>query len=95
MKIKFCGVCRPEDAAAAQRAGADYIGVILSGGFPRSQPLEKAAEIYAAAPNTQHVGVFVDATLPELANAAKKLRLDVLQLHGNETPDRVVSDPRA
>jgi tryptophan synthase beta subunit len=85
LKIKFCGICRAQDAAAAERLGADYVGVILSGGFRRSQPIEKAAAIYAAAPKTKHVGVFVDASLEEIENAVKKLRLDVLQLHGNES----------
>jgi tryptophan synthase beta subunit len=87
LKIKFCGMCRPQDAAAAERLGADYVGVILSGGFPRSQSLETAAEIFEAAPNSKHVGVFVDASLQELEQATKKLRLDVLQLHGNESAD--------
>ena len=85
LKIKFCGLCRPQDAAAAQRVGASYAGVILSGGFPRSQTLERAAEIYAAAPHLKRVGVFVDAGVAEITNAAKKLQLDVLQLHGNES----------
>ena len=85
MKIKFCGLCRPQDAAAAQQLGASYAGVILSGGFPRSQTLERAAEIYAAAPNLKRVGVFVNAGVAEITNAAKKLQLDVLQLHGNES----------
>ena len=87
MKIKFCGVCRPEDAATAARLGADYIGVILSTGFPRSQSNEKAKVIYRdAAMNAmiRRVGVFVDAPIEEITNAIQELKLDVVQLHGNE-----------
>jgi tryptophan synthase beta subunit len=84
MRIKFCGVCRPEDAAVAQRLGADFVGVILTPGFARSQSHAHAAEIFAAAPNAQRVGVFVDAAVDEIVAAATSLRLDVVQLHGRE-----------
>src|SRR5690606_5591888 len=39
-EVKICGVCRPADAAAAARAGADYVGVVLAPGFTRSQTVE-------------------------------------------------------
>ena len=84
MKIKFCGVCRPADAAAASRLGADYVGVILSSGFPRSRSIEEAKNIYREAAKTAKVGVFVDATINEITNAVNELKLDVVQLHGNE-----------
>ena len=86
MKIKFCGVCSAPDAAAAVQAGADYIGVILSGGFARSQPLAAAAEIFRHAAGAGRVGVFVDAEMPDILIAAEQLALDVIQLHGAETP---------
>ena len=84
MKLKFCGMCRPEDAQRAAALRADYIGVILSGGFPRTQSLEQAAEIFAAAPGVKRVGVFVDASIDDIRDAAHKLSLDVVQLHGKE-----------
>ncbi len=84
MKLKFCGVCHAEDAHAAVAAGADYVGVILSPGFPRSQSISDAAHIFAAAHGAGRVGVFVNAGIDEIVEAATTLRLDVVQLHGTE-----------
>ncbi|HEX7050975.1 MAG TPA: phosphoribosylanthranilate isomerase [Longimicrobiales bacterium] len=90
-RVKICGLCRPEDAGVAEAAGADYIGVILAPGGPRSQPIEAAAAIYAAAPGLKRVGVFVDASPETMASAARRLGLDVLQLHGAEDPRTVAA----
>src|SRR5690606_3849786 len=57
-EVKICGVCRPADAAAAARAGADYVGVVLAPGYTRSQTVESAAPILDAAAGAQRVGVF-------------------------------------
>lgn len=86
MKVKICGVCRPEDAAVAAAAGADYLGVILARKGPRQQSVESARRIYQAAPDLLHVGVFADQTLAEVTRVAQQLQLDVVQLHGAETP---------
>ncbi len=85
MRIKFCGVCRVQDAREAARLGADYIGVILSPGFARSQSFASAEALYCAAPDVKRVGVFVDASVPEIADAVGQLQLDVVQLHGHES----------
>ena len=85
-RIKICGVCRPQDAEGAAEAGASYIGVILAPGRRRTQTLESAAAIYAATP-LRRVGVFVDASAAEILEQAETLQLDVLQLHGDESPD--------
>lgn len=87
--VKICGLCRPEDGAAAVVAGASHVGVILTPGFARTQPLDRAAEIFAAterlgAPAPRRVGVFVNAPVAVLQTAAEALRLDVVQLHGKE-----------
>jgi phosphoribosylanthranilate isomerase len=84
--VKVCGVCRPTDAALVAAAGADYLGVILSPGFSRSRGGAEAAAIYAAAGPLARVGVFVDATRAEMEAAVAGLGLQVLQLHGAETP---------
>lgn len=86
MKIKICGVCRPEDAAVAAAAGADYLGVILGRKGPRQQGEQNAQRIYQAAPDLLHAGVFADQTLAEVVRLAQQLQLDVVQLHGAETP---------
>jgi tryptophan synthase beta subunit len=84
MMLKFCGVCRAQDAEAAVAMGAAYVGVILSSGFARSQTPQSAAAIYQAAGPAKRVGVFVDAPLEDVLNAVETLGLDVVQLHGQE-----------
>ena len=89
MKIKFCGLCRPEDARRAAELGADYVGVILSPGFPRTRSLAQASEIFGQADGARRVGVFVDAPMSDIIDAAAKLSLDVVQLHGQESPAQI------
>ncbi len=86
VRAKVCGVMSPGDARVVASAGADYLGVILSPGFSRSVPPERAREIYDAAAPAQRVGVFVNAEAPHMAAAARDLSLDVVQLSGGEPP---------
>lgn len=86
VRVKVCGLCRPEDAALAAQIGADYAGVILSPGFRRSRSLAEAKRICAAAGALSRVGVFVDAAPAEVEAAIAFLGLDVVQLHGMEPP---------
>ncbi len=90
MRVKICGLCRPGDAALAVRAGADLVGVILTPGFMRSSTVQEAAAILGCAGHARRVGVFVDAD-DTITDIAQKLRLDVLQLHGAESPERVAA----
>lgn len=86
-KIKFCGVTSPEDAELAVSAGAWAIGLIFWPGSRRRCELGVAAEIAAAfRRRVEVVGVFVNATLEELARRAEELGLTMLQLHGDEGP---------
>jgi phosphoribosylanthranilate isomerase len=86
--IKFCGLTRPEDARAAADAGAAYLGVVLAPGGRRSLALPRAAEVLAET-DVARVGVFVNASLPEIVEAIRSLGLDVVQLHGEEPPEFV------
>jgi len=90
MRVKICGVCRPGDAARAVRAGADLVGVILAPGFERTCTEQEAAAILGSAGHALRVGVFVDAP-GDTAAIAERLRLDVLQLHGAETPEQAAA----
>jgi phosphoribosylanthranilate isomerase len=89
VKIKICGVTRIEDAARIAAAGADFIGLNF---WPRSKrhvDLERAAALAAAvrgAGPAKVVGVFVDAGAGEIAAVHARVDLDILQLHGAETP---------
>lgn len=94
VEIKICGLCRPEDAALAAEAGADYLGVVLAPGGRRSRSMEEAAAIFGAAPDVRRVGVFVDAVVDEVVAAARRLGLSVVQLHGGEAP-QVAAELRA
>ena len=87
--VKICGVCRREDAEVAAAAGADYVGVILADGFSRTCSAREARAIYAAAGDALRVGVFVDGSFRRMVRLARDLRLDVIQLHGDETPETV------
>jgi phosphoribosylanthranilate isomerase len=83
--VKICGVCSAADAAMAAAAGADYLGVILAPGYGRTREIAAAADIFAGA-DVRRVGVFVDPQLDEVLRAVDRLELDVVQLHGRETP---------
>jgi phosphoribosylanthranilate isomerase len=85
-RVKICGVCRAADAALAGAAGADYVGVILAPGYGRTLTVDDAAVVLAAATSLR-AGVFVDGTRETVAEAADRLGLDVIQLHGSETPE--------
>lgn len=85
-RVKICGVCSYEDAAAAVAAGANAVGVVLAGG-PRHLELREAAEVLAAVPRSvTRIGVFVDPSAREVAEAVEVLRLRGVQLHGSESP---------
>lgn len=82
LKVKVCGISRPEDALACADAGADFIGIIFAPS-PRQVPLAVAPLIAAALPG-RTIGVFVDSPLEAVISAAGALNLAGVQLHGNE-----------
>jgi phosphoribosylanthranilate isomerase len=85
MRVKFCGITNLDDAIEAERLGAWAIGLNHWPGSPRRCEPEAAVEISAALRRRlQVVGVFVNATLDELAAAAEDESLTMLQLHGGE-----------
>ncbi|HSH74560.1 MAG TPA: phosphoribosylanthranilate isomerase [Longimicrobiales bacterium] len=85
VRVKICGLVRREDALVADRAGADYLGVILSPGFGRSVNPTDAAHIVSGT-RARKVAVLVDETAEAAEAAAVTLGADVLQLHGAEDP---------
>lgn len=88
-RVKICGVCEPADASYAVEAGASYVGTIRVPGARRTRPLDLAREIGAAAAGAKTVGVYVDAPDAVILEEAQTLRMDVIQLHGDEAPERV------
>ena len=85
LEVKICGITRLCDAECAVEAGADYLGFVLVRASKRCIFREELARM-AALP-VKKVGVFVDAGLDFIREMVETGRLDVVQLHGNETPE--------
>jgi phosphoribosylanthranilate isomerase len=93
-RVKICGVTRVEDAEAVARSGADFIGLNFWSGSKRCVSIDAAREIAAAAravASVAVVGVFVNASIDEVAAIAADVPLDVIQLHGDESPEDAAS----
>ena len=87
-RIKFCGITRPADADAAARLGADAIGLVFAPGSPRFIQLPQAAIIRRRLPPlVQAVALFRNAAADEVRRAIAALQPDLLQFHGDETPE--------
>lgn len=85
--IKICGITRVEDALLAARSGATAIGLNFYPGSPRYIDFSHAAMICAVLPaGVLKVGLFVDEDPDRIRKTARAARLDVIQLHGDETP---------
>jgi phosphoribosylanthranilate isomerase len=85
VRVKFCGITNIDDAEEAARLGAWAIGLNHWQRSPRFCEPDAAVEISAALKRRlEIVGVFVDATLDELAAAAENEALTMIQLHGGE-----------
>jgi phosphoribosylanthranilate isomerase len=86
-RVKICGVTDPADAHRVADLGAWALGMILWPGSPRACAVEDAEAIGAELHRRlELVGVFVNASLDEVATAADLFRLSILQLHGDEGP---------
>ena len=86
IEVKICGLTRREDAEAAAALGADYLGVVLSGGFGRSVAPERAAELVRGLPVVA-VAVVVDEHPDRADELARAMGAEVIQLHGDEPPE--------
>jgi len=90
--VKICGLNDPRGVAAAVNGGADYVGVVFFAKSPRFVEPDRAAELLDAVPRRiKRVGLFVDAEDALFERVLKRVRLDLLQLHGKEPPDRVAN----
>ena len=85
MRVKFCGITNPDDAAEAVRLGAWAIGLIHFHGSPRNVDPAVASEIAVAfRRKCEVVGVFVNPTLEEVSKAVEDEGLTMVQLNGAE-----------
>jgi len=86
--VKICGVTIPEDAAGAVLLGADLVGMVLVEGSSRQVTPEVARDIVlAVGGEVRTVGVFADADPDEIQRIRRIAGFDIVQLHGNETPE--------
>ncbi|CUH89512.1 N-(5'-phosphoribosyl)anthranilate isomerase [Phaeobacter sp. CECT 5382] len=90
IRVKICGLRSPQDVAAAAKAQAAYVGFVFFAKSPRNVSLEQARALALEVPvGLCKVALTVnadDATLDAITNAVP---LDMLQLHGSESPERI------
>ena len=88
VKVKICGITNAEDAQAAVAAGADLLGFVFYDGSPRHVTVEQAAAIARIVPPfVVRVGLFVNAPEELVGEAMSACGLQLLQFHGDETPE--------
>lgn len=86
-EIKICGITRLKDALCAAACGAEAVGFIFHEASPRCITPEKAKAIIAQLPaGIARVGVFVNREAEEVKRTVDMCALDLIQLHGDETP---------
>jgi len=88
VRVKICGITSLEDALQAVQAGADALGFVFYEKSPRNLNPEQAASIISELPPfVQAVGLFVNTDAGFVNDTADRCRLDLVQLHGDETTD--------
>jgi len=84
--IKFCGITRTEDATAAARLGASYVGVIFAASLRQVDEATARSVFSAASSGIGKVAVFAGGAIENIAAAAGRVAADVVQLHGDIGP---------
>ena len=86
VKVKICGLRSPDDARAVNAVLPDYTGFIFDSSRKRYIEPEKAERVRRLLDGRiRPVGVFVDAGVPEIMEVLELCRLDMVQLHGEES----------
>jgi len=84
---KICGLSTPEAVDAAVRAGASHVGFVFFPKSPRNVSAEQADALARRVPDhVRKVGLFVDADVEFLASTIARVSLNIIQLHGSESP---------
>ena len=90
MRVKICGLSTADTLAAAVDAGAAYVGLVFFPKSPRNISVETARTLAQTVPEgVCKVALTVNASDAELEEILASVPIDMLQLHGKETPDRV------
>lgn len=86
-RVKICGITRVEDVEAAAQYGANAIGLVFYASSPRCVSIAQAVKLLAALPPfITSVGLFVNADVDFVREVLAAVKLDVLQFHGDESP---------
>ncbi|MFN4101242.1 MAG: phosphoribosylanthranilate isomerase [Pararhodobacter sp.] len=92
VRVKICGLTQAQDVDALVSAGAAYGGLVFFTKSPRAVSLPQARALSLAMPaGLARVGLFVDPDDAFLDSVLAEVPLDILQLHGHESPDRVTA----
>ncbi len=86
MFIKLCGMTRRQDVELAQNLGTDAVGFIFATS-PRQVTSDQVVKLTQDMDGVFKVGVFVNEELEKVAEIRERANLDIIQLHGNESPD--------
>ena len=90
VRVKICGLRTAAEVAAAAEAGAAYIGFVFFPKSPRNVTVDEAAALAIEVPmGVAKVALVVDPDDALLDEITAKVPLDMIQLHGKETPERV------
>ncbi|MCS1407910.1 MAG: N-(5'-phosphoribosyl)anthranilate isomerase [Verrucomicrobia subdivision 3 bacterium] len=88
VRTKICGITREADALAAVRSGVDALGFMF---YPKSKryttPQRAHQIIRTLPPLVSRVGIFVNESIEQIMQVKETCELDVIQLHGDETPE--------
>lgn len=88
VKVKICGITRPEDAVNACQSGVDAIGLVFYKPSPRNVSIEQAREIVQVLPPfVSVVALFVDADSSEIYSVLQNVEIDLIQFHGSESAE--------
>ncbi len=88
VRAKICGITRVEDALLAVQNGADAIGLVFYAPSPRNVSIRQAVSIANQVPAfVSVVGLFVNAEAGFVNEVLAQVQLDLLQFHGDETPE--------
>jgi phosphoribosylanthranilate isomerase len=93
--VKICGLNSPDAVEAALAGGASFVGFVFYPPSPRCVSPDQAAILAGLVPEgVLRVGLFVDPDDDTLRRVTARAKLDLVQLHGSETPDRVAAVKR-
>lgn len=88
VRLKICGITRPEDGSLAAELGADALGLVFYPQSPRYVTESRAREVVAVLPPFVNVvGLFMNAEPGFVNRVLSAVPLDMLQFHGDETPE--------